>query len=74
MQCSVFKYLYIISYLVADCFSEPTSGVDSTAAFSLVDYLVKVAKVTQVAVIMTIHQPSAIGMDDRFVVSVVVIV
>lgn len=46
--------------------SEPTTGLDSTAAFSIVSYLVKVAKETNVAVIMTIHQPSALvfGMLD----------
>jgi hypothetical protein len=38
---------------------EPTTGLDSTAAYSIVQYLVKVAKQTDVAVIMTIHQPSA---------------
>lgn len=39
---------------------EPTTGLDSTAAFSIVSYLVTVAKATNVAVIMTIHQPSAL--------------
>jgi ABC-type multidrug transport system ATPase subunit len=39
---------------------EPTTGLDSTAAFSIVKYLAVVAKTTNVAVIMTIHQPSAL--------------
>ena len=40
--------------------SEPTTGLDSTAAFSIVNYISKIAKSTNVAVIMTIHQPSAL--------------
>eukprot|EP01038_Epipyxis_sp_PR26KG_P013595 gene13595-18245_t len=45
---------------------EPTTGLDSTAAYSIVEYLVAIAKVSQVAVILTIHQPSALvfGMLD----------
>lgn len=39
---------------------EPTTGLDSTAAFSIVQYLTSVARATQVSVIMTIHQPSAL--------------
>eukprot|EP01031_Cornospumella_fuschlensis_P027142 gene27142-32787_t len=39
---------------------EPTTGLDSTAAFSIVRYLSSVSRATQVAVIMTIHQPSAL--------------
>ena len=47
--------------LIGDtCVTEPTTGLDSTAAFSIVSYLVKIAKETGVAVIMTIHQPSAL--------------
>ena len=42
---------------------EPTTGLDSTAAYSIVDYLVKLAKETNVAVVMTIHQPAAIVFD-----------
>jgi ABC-type multidrug transport system ATPase subunit len=42
---------------------EPTTGLDSTAAFYLVKYLVALAQSTQVAVIMTIHQPAAIVFD-----------
>jgi ABC-type multidrug transport system ATPase subunit len=42
---------------------EPTSGLDSTAAFYIVKYLVCLAKTTNVAVIMTIHQPAAIVFD-----------
>jgi ABC-type multidrug transport system ATPase subunit len=38
---------------------EPTTGLDSSAAFSMVDYIVQVAQKTGVVVIMTIHQPSA---------------
>ena len=40
--------------------TEPTTGLDSTAAFSIVSYISKIAKSTNVAVIMTIHQPSAL--------------
>ena len=39
--------------------AEPTTGLDSTAAYSIVKYLVQVAKATKVAVLLTIHQPSA---------------
>jgi len=39
---------------------EPTTGLDSTAAYSIVSYLVKIARFTNVAVILTIHQPSAL--------------
>jgi ABC-type multidrug transport system ATPase subunit len=42
---------------------EPTTGLDSTAAFSIVQYLSIVAKEMNVAVIMTIHQPSALVFD-----------
>lgn len=42
---------------------EPTTGLDSTAAYSIVKYLATVAKTTNVAVIMTIHQPSALVFD-----------
>ena len=42
---------------------EPTTGLDSTAAFSIVQYLAKVAKSMNIAVIMTIHQPSALVFD-----------
>lgn len=42
---------------------EPTSGLDSTAAYFLVNFLVALAKNTNVAVIMTIHQPAAIVFD-----------
>jgi ABC-type multidrug transport system ATPase subunit len=48
---------------------EPTTGLDSTAAYSIVKYLATVAKATNVAVIMTIHQPSALVfemLDDLF--------
>ena len=52
---------------------EPTTGLDSTAAFSIVSYLTKVAKATNVAVIMTIHQPSALVfemLDDLMILAV----
>ena len=39
---------------------EPTTGLDSTAAYSIVKYLVQIATTTNVAIIMTIHQPSAL--------------
>eukprot|EP00611_Tribonema_gayanum_P002965 TRINITY_DN1228_c0_g1_i1.p1 TRINITY_DN1228_c0_g1~~TRINITY_DN1228_c0_g1_i1.p1 ORF type:complete len:1434 (-),score=522.22 TRINITY_DN1228_c0_g1_i1:326-4453(-) len=37
---------------------EPTTGLDSAAAHSVVKYITKVARETGVVVIMTIHQPS----------------
>lgn len=37
---------------------EPTTGLDSAAAHSLVEYLVQLAKTTNIPMIMTIHQPS----------------
>ena len=40
-------------------YTEPTTGLDSSAAYSIVSYLVQVAKATKVAVLLTIHQPSA---------------
>lgn len=42
---------------------EPTTGLDSTAAYYLVKYLVDLAKSTNVPVIMTIHQPAAMVFD-----------
>lgn len=48
---------------------EPTTGLDSTAAYSIVNYLSKMTRKTKVAVIMTIHQPSALVfemLDDLF--------
>ena len=37
---------------------EPTTGLDSTAAFSIVKHLVEPAETINVVVIITIHQPS----------------
>ena len=37
---------------------EPTTGVDSSGAFAIVSYLTQLAIKTDIAVIMTIHQPS----------------
>jgi len=42
---------------------EPTTGLDSSAAFSIATFLVALAKDTEVTVIMTIHQPSAMVFD-----------
>jgi len=42
---------------------EPTTGLDSSAAFSIVNYLVELAVNTNVAVIMTIHQPAEMVFD-----------
>jgi ABC-type multidrug transport system ATPase subunit len=39
---------------------EPTTGLDSTSSYSIVKYLVILAKTTNIAIIMTIHQPSAL--------------
>ena len=46
-------------FIILRVYAEPTTGLDSTAAFSIVKYLVQVAKATKVAVLLTIHQPSA---------------
>jgi ATP-binding cassette, subfamily G (WHITE), member 2, SNQ2 len=37
---------------------EPTTGLDSAAAHTVVEYITKVAQKTGVIVVMTIHQPS----------------
>lgn len=42
---------------------EPTTGLDSAAAFSIVKHLVELAWSMNVAVIMTIHQPSEMVFD-----------
>ena len=39
---------------------EPTTGLDSTAAYSIVKYLSQLSAATNVVVVMTIHQPSEI--------------
>ena len=51
---------------------EPTTGLDSTAAYSVVSCLSEAAKLLNVAVILTIHQPSAIVfrlLDDILLVA-----
>eukprot|EP00599_Poterioochromonas_sp_BG-1_P003195 CAMPEP_0173133204 /NCGR_PEP_ID=MMETSP1105-20130129/595_1 /TAXON_ID=2985 /ORGANISM="Ochromonas sp., Strain BG-1" /LENGTH=1323 /DNA_ID=CAMNT_0014044843 /DNA_START=330 /DNA_END=4298 /DNA_ORIENTATION=+ len=42
---------------------EPTTGLDSTAAYSIVKYLSDLSRDTNVVVIMTIHQPAQIVFD-----------
>lgn len=42
---------------------EPTTGLDSTAAFAIVNYLSEIAATMNIAVILTIHQPSALVFD-----------
>ena len=42
---------------------EPTTGLDSTAAYSIVQHLVDLAEKLNIAVIVTIHQPSEIVFD-----------
>ena len=42
---------------------EPTTGLDSSAAFSIVQHIVDVAESENVVVIMTIHQPSEMVFD-----------
>ncbi len=37
---------------------EPTTGLDSSAAFNIVGYLAKAVRATGVVCILTIHQPS----------------
>jgi ABC-type multidrug transport system ATPase subunit len=48
---------------------EPTTGLDSVAAFSIVDYISRVVKATNVVCVMTIHQPSGAvfnSLDDLY--------
>lgn len=48
---------------------EPTTGLDSAAAFGIVNYIVKIARDTGVVCIMTIHQPSSAvfaSLDDLY--------
>lgn len=52
--------LIVIFFNIYTYSLEPTTGLDSTAAYSIVKYLTKVAKSTNVAIIMTIYQPSAL--------------
>lgn len=42
---------------------EPTTGLDSSAAYSIVKYLSQLSKATNVVVIMTIHQPAPMVFD-----------
>lgn len=42
---------------------EPTTGLDSSAAYSIVKYLSELSAETNVVVIMTIHQPAQIVFD-----------
>lgn len=42
---------------------EPTTGLDSSAAYSIVKYLVELSAATNVVVIMTIHQPAPMVFD-----------
>ena len=42
---------------------EPTTGLDSTAAYSIVHHLVDLAKQLKIAVILTIHQPAEMVFD-----------
>lgn len=39
---------------------EPTTGLDSSASYSIVKYLADLSRITKVVVIMTIHQPAQI--------------
>eukprot|EP00045_Choanoeca_perplexa_P016596 m.225179 g.225179 ORF g.225179 m.225179 type:complete len:1297 (+) comp17304_c0_seq1:154-4044(+) len=48
---------------------EPTTGLDSAAAYTIVKYITKIARNTGVVCIMTIHQPSAAvfaALDDLY--------
>eukprot|EP00730_Choanoeca_flexa_P007398 TRINITY_DN12326_c3_g2_i1.p1 TRINITY_DN12326_c3_g2~~TRINITY_DN12326_c3_g2_i1.p1 ORF type:complete len:1308 (+),score=386.87 TRINITY_DN12326_c3_g2_i1:37-3924(+) len=48
---------------------EPTTGLDSAAAYTIVKYITKIARNTGVVTIMTIHQPSAAvfaALDDLY--------
>jgi ABC-type multidrug transport system ATPase subunit len=42
---------------------EPTTGLDSSAAYSIVKYLSELSRATNVVVIMTIHQPAQMVFD-----------
>ena len=42
---------------------EPTTGLDSSAAYSIVKYLSQLSAATNVCCIMTIHQPAQIVFD-----------
>lgn len=42
---------------------EPTTGLDSTAAYSIVKYLSELSSATNVVVVMTIHQPAPMVFD-----------
>ncbi len=42
---------------------EPTTGLDSSAAYSIVKYLAELSSATNVVVIMTIHQPAPMVFD-----------
>jgi ABC-type multidrug transport system ATPase subunit len=42
---------------------EPTTGLDSSAAYSIVSYLRQLCSATKVVVIMTIHQPAPMVFD-----------
>lgn len=42
---------------------EPTTGLDSSAAYSLVKFLSELSAATNVVIIMTIHQPAQIVFD-----------
>ena len=42
---------------------EPTTGLDSTAAYYIVKYLVELAESLNIAVILTIHQPAEMVLD-----------
>ncbi len=42
---------------------EPTTGLDSSAAYSIVKYLAELSAATHVVVIMTIHQPAPMVFD-----------
>jgi ABC-type multidrug transport system ATPase subunit len=42
---------------------EPTTGLDSSAAYSIVKYLSELSAATKVVVIMTIHQPAPMVFD-----------
>lgn len=42
---------------------EPTTGLDSSAAYSIVKYVTELSKITKVVVILTIHQPAQTVFD-----------
>ena len=50
--------------------NEPTSGLDSQTSFVVIDFVREIARKKNIAVLLTIHQPSSniIGIIDRILI------